>query len=328
MYNYSEEFVRLEIEFGKAKDDIKNGRYNDATNKMRRIGEMTVDFYLNALNLFSDFKTYREKKVNEGKSTFFEADSFCGRTRYLKTVKGNVWRKKLTYNSFKGNLKKKSDNAYSIYSSLLLEFFEFVREFGNIASHYGNIEGYQARFLVQMFEDYFLDTLEEHFNVFIDSNEIVDVTRLFEHTKISIKSIASNKYLSACLDLEDDGSPVRCHVEVQDAWETFEVYISEKENGYASLRAFNGKFLMVNIDYDSENPPIGASAQKPDRWERIKIYRVGGYYAIKAYINNKWFSCIADNDYLPLKASCGREDVQLWEQFDINVIGTFAEGIV
>lgn len=47
----------------------------------------------------------------------------------------------------------------------------------------------------------------------------------------------------------------------------FDVYISEKENGYASLRAFNGKFLMVNI---------------------------------------------ADNDYLPLKSLCGREDINIF----------------
>lgn len=325
-YNYSEEFVKLDIEFGKAKDDIKNGRFNDATNKMRRIGEMTVNFYLNALNQLEVFERYKKKKVDEENKKYFELDSFCGRTRFLKEIKANVWKKNLSYNSFIKVIKKNEDNAHKTYLSLLLEFLEFVREFGNVASHYGNTKDYQAKFLVRMFEDYFFDTLEEHYNCCIDQNAVVDVTRLFEHTKISIKSIANKKYASARLD--EEGCPVRCNIKILKAWETFEVYITEEENGYASLRAANGQFLMVNMKYDGENPPIGAGAPKPDNWERIKIYRVGKYYAIRAYENNKWFSCIADNDYAALKASCGREDVQLWEQFDINVIGTFGDGIV
>ncbi len=137
---------------------------------------------------------------------------------------------------------------------------------------------------------------------------------MFHLRQILIYSLASKKYASARLDLEN--APVCCSTDNQQAWEIFQVTVDDE--GWASFMAYNNHYLTVRLDVDKTLPPLRATAPKSLLWEKFRIYNTGKGYALKAACNEKWVTSRIDWENNPLLASRAVPDA--WELFDIKVV--------
>ncbi len=150
------------------------------------------------------------------------------------------------------------------------------------------------------------------------NNEMVDVTRSFDGKKITLMSVQNGKYL--CADSGLSNTPAVCNrSSASTSASSYEVFtVKVTSDGWAGLRAHNGKWLSAVIS--SINSPVRATAPDLLSWECFRIYKKGNDYYLKAQANNKWLCVRVDMNNAPVQAYASAAST--WERFSISVVST------
>ena len=208
------------------------------------------------------------------------------------------------------------DELYEIIRQDWTDYFTSLELIGE--SNAENIQEFEAVYFYEKMKSIVGLVIEYYPDAWEYGCIIKDVTRSFDGKVVSIKSNANHKYVT-CDEYKDYS--LFADRDVADAWEKFTINCSA--DGWAYIRAWNGKQTTVKIYWHGKNNPLAADTDNMDLWEKFKIFQLkDDIFFIYSYQTEKWLSNNNDPDS---GSEYGRimsyvRKANGWESFNIELV--------